>query len=90
VRVLRSDDELQEAIGRALGYDYVAEEALHRRIDRYTKSDTPHVAAAIDLSARGNRNTERSDRRTVTDLRSHPIRIWDLKVDFSRRLRRIL
>ena len=66
VRVLRSDDELQETIGRALGYDYVAEEALHRRIDRYTRSDTPNAATAIDLPTRGPCDTRGADRRKVT------------------------
>ena len=66
VRVLRTDDELQEAIERALRYDRISEDALHRRIDRYTRSAKPHAATVIDFPTRRFSDTERADRRTVT------------------------
>ena len=67
VRVLRSDDELEEAIGRALRYDRLAEDTLHRRIDRYTKSDSRHSATVIDLPSRGpDGDTAGTDARTAT------------------------
>lgn len=52
VRVLRGDDELHEATERALRYDRVAEETLHRRINRYTQSGTAGTTTVIDLPAR--------------------------------------
>lgn len=67
VRVLGSDDELEEAIQRALRYDRAAEDTLHRRIDRYTKSANLQSATVIDLPTRGSDGDKvRTDRRTAT------------------------
>ena len=67
VRVLLSGDELEEAIERALRYDRAAEDTLHRRIDRYTKSDNRHSATVIDLPTRGSDgDTAGTDQRTAT------------------------
>lgn len=67
VRVLRGDDELEEAIERALRYDRAAEDTLHRRIDRYTKADNRHSATVIDLPTNGSgADTAGTDQRTAT------------------------
>jgi hypothetical protein len=50
VRILRSDDELQEALQRALRFDQDAEDVLQRRIDRYSASGREHTAPVIDLA----------------------------------------
>lgn len=66
VRVLRSDDELQEAMERALRYDRVAEAALLRRIDRYTQSGKVAAAAVINLPTRGSTEIEGIARQKAT------------------------
>lgn len=49
VRILQTDDELQEALERALGYDHDAEDVLQRRIDRYAASGKQPSAPVIDF-----------------------------------------
>jgi hypothetical protein len=49
VRLLQTDDELQEALERALGYDHDAEDVLQRRIARYAASGKQPPAPVIDL-----------------------------------------
>lgn len=66
VRVLRTDDELHDATERALAYDRVAMEALHRRIDRYAKAGQCRAAAVIDLPTRGSSNPRPADQRKAT------------------------
>jgi hypothetical protein len=49
VPLLKTDDELHEALERALGSDYDAEGVLQRRIDRYAESGKEPSARVIDL-----------------------------------------
>jgi hypothetical protein len=53
VRLLQTDDELHEALERAVGYDHDAEDVLQRRIDRYAASGEQHSAPVIDLPFHG-------------------------------------
>ena len=53
VRILQTDQELQEALERALGYDQDAEDVLQRRIDRYAASGKQPSAPVIDLPSHG-------------------------------------
>ena len=52
VRVLRGEDELEEAMGRALAYEQAAQEAIVRRIERYRSSEGEHQAAITGLHPR--------------------------------------
>jgi hypothetical protein len=53
VRLLKTDDELHEALKRALGYDHDAEDVLQRRTDRYAESGKEPSAPVIDLPRHG-------------------------------------